>query len=442
MLLGALSFIGMVLIQNAPVEQYQHKYGSFWGGMILRLGLAHVYRSWWYLTILALATFNLILCTIKRIPITLRQAFGALTVDAGAAPSESPLRAVARPNTAIFEQLTTWLKLKHYRYVVKTTDSSALITARKGSSSRLGYLVIHCSILMIIIAGVINTWTGFRILHPLSIGESLKVSEIRPGADFTLRVDDFVIETTDEGKIKDYKSTVTILEREQEVLTSIIEVNHPLVYQGISFYQSSYGQEPDRIKVARLSYPLVNNTRLTVDVPFAEVFPISMLQGAIKITRFVPHFVKDLETGEVYSRSNEPQLPAIEVEWLQEGAVIDRGWLIRGMQTHSGTGMLAGFQFEAYQPCLFTGLEIANNPGMSLLLVSFGLASVGFMITFLVPHKLLRIRIMASDAYTTNLLITGSSRNNPQNLKRTIAALYQLVGVPPLMKDETDDSSV
>lgn len=46
--------------------------------------------------------------------------------------------------------------------------------------------------------------------------------------------------------IKDYKSNLTIIEDAKEILTKTIEVNHPLSYKGMSFYQASYGV--DKIK--------------------------------------------------------------------------------------------------------------------------------------------------------------------------------------------------
>ena len=62
-----------------------------------------------------------------------------------------------------------------------------------------------------------------------------------PRAEFKLRLDKFETEYYPKGGVKDWKSTLTVLEDEEPVLTKIVEVNHPLSYNGYVFYQSSYG---------------------------------------------------------------------------------------------------------------------------------------------------------------------------------------------------------
>ena len=56
-----------------------------------------------------------------------------------------------------------------------------------------------------------------------------------------MRLDQFSVSFYSSGAPKEFKSTVTILEGDRQVLTESIRVNHPLTYKGISFYQSSYG---------------------------------------------------------------------------------------------------------------------------------------------------------------------------------------------------------
>ena len=72
-----------------------------------------------------------------------------------------------------------------------------------------------------------------------------KDEEIPKALDFSVRCDDFSITYYDlkgPGKhVKEYSSLLTVLENGKEVLKKKIEVNHPLYYKGVAFYQSSYG---------------------------------------------------------------------------------------------------------------------------------------------------------------------------------------------------------
>jgi len=64
---------------------------------------------------------------------------------------------------------------------------------------------------------------------------------------FSVRCDDFNVTYYDlkgnkqDRFVKEYTSLLTIIENGKEVLEEKVEVNHPLHYRGIAFYQSSYG---------------------------------------------------------------------------------------------------------------------------------------------------------------------------------------------------------
>ncbi len=44
-----------------------------------------------------------------------------------------------------------------------------------------------------------------------------------------------------EKHVKEYTSLITILENGKEVLKKTVQVNHPLHYKGLAFYQANYG---------------------------------------------------------------------------------------------------------------------------------------------------------------------------------------------------------
>ena len=48
------------------------------------------------------------------------------------------------------------------------------------------------------------------------------------------------------GQIKDFKSTLQILEGQDMVKESVVEVNHPLTYGGYSLYQATYDRDREQ----------------------------------------------------------------------------------------------------------------------------------------------------------------------------------------------------
>jgi cytochrome c biogenesis protein len=221
---------------------------------------------------------------------------------------------------------------------------------------------------------------------------------------------------------------LTVIENGKPVLTKVIKVNHPLIYKGVGFYQASYGEEPDRIKEARIYLIEGGSFSAAIDMPFRETRDVPGTDLQIRVTDYVPDFVKDLATGEVRSRSPEPKLPAIRLEITRQGKVVDSGWLIMGMEAHSARGELARFHFADYYPLLYTGIDIAKNPGVSLMFTGFGVACIGLSLSFFVSFRRIWVRISEERPGRSEVRIAGVSSKQPLALKQEIDGLYELLG--------------
>ena len=425
LIIGCVSFLGMFILQNAPPEEYVSKYGQFWGNFIKITGLRNAYSVWWYLLLILLLCLNLVLCSLNRIKPSIRQAFSKPAPDDNQLLREARSLSVQAGSVTVQKHLETSLKKRGFVLAGLDKGSVKLIAAQKGSVSRLGYLVTHVAVLLVLVAGLINGKTAYRVDKPLSIGDTLDVSRVEPSARFSIRVDDFVIETNELGRVRAYKSTLTLIENGKAVLTKVIGVNHPLLYKGIGFYQASYGEEPDRIREARLY--LIENGASTaeIDVPFLEKKNVPGTDLQIRVARYVPHFVKNLETGEVRTRSLEPKLPAIKLEVLRGGTVVDSGWLIRGMEAHSSSGELGRFFFADYFPEFYTGIDVVKNPGATLLFTGFGVAGVGLLLSFLVVYKRVWVKIIEERPGQSEVRIAGTSARQPLALKQEIESMYE-----------------
>ena len=427
LIIGCVSLLGMFIFQNAPPEEYISKYGEFWGNFIRAVGLDNAYSVWWYLLLILLVSLNLVLCSLKRIKSSISQAFSRPRAQDHEILREARSMSISVGSVTVWKRLETSLRNKGF--AVDSVDSGALklIAAQKGSISRVGFIVTHIAVLLVLTAGIINGKFAYRVQEFLSIGESLDVSKVEPSADFSIRVDDFVIETTETGRVRAYKSTLTLIENGKKVLTKVIGVNHPLTYKGIGFYQASYGEEPDRIREARIYLIKDGSFAAAIDVPFHETRDVPGTDLQIRVTNYVPHFVKDLVTGEVSTRSLEPELPAVKLEVMRQGMVVDRGWLIRGMETHSANGELARFHFADYYPVLYTGIDVVKNPGASLMFTGFGVASVGLLLAFFVTYRRIWVRILEERPGQSEVRIAGISSKQPLALKREIDSLYEVL---------------
>jgi cytochrome c biogenesis protein len=428
LVIGCVSLLGMFILQNAPREEYVSRYGEFWGSFIQAVGLGNVYSVWWYLLLILLISVNLVLCSLRRIKPSFSQAFSRPKAQDHEMLGDAPSINIPDGSVTVWKRVETSLRNKGFVTDSADAGSIKLIAAQKGSISRIGFIVTHVAVLLVLIAGIINGKFAYRNEQPLSIGETLDVSKIEPSANFSIRVDDFVIETTEEGRARAYKSTLTVIENGRAVLTKVIGVNHPLMYKGIGFYQASYGEEPYRIKEARIYFIENGSVSAAIDVPFQETRDVPDTDLQIKVADYVPHFVKDLVTGEVRSRSLEPKLPAIRLEIMRQGKIVDSGWLIRGMEAHSTKSELARFHFADYYPQLYTGIDIAKNPGTSLMFTGFAIASIGLSLSFFVSFRRIWVRVSEECPGHSEVRIAGVSSRQPLALKREIDGLYEILG--------------
>lgn len=428
LVIGCVSFLGMFILQNAPGEEYISKYGESWGNFINAVGLGNVYSVWWYLLLILLISINLVLCSLKRIKPSFSQAFSRPTAQDHDILRDARCMNVSIGSVTLWKSLETGLRKKGYAVDSGGSGALRLIAAQKGGISRIGFIITHAAVFLVLIAGIVNGKFAYRSEQPLSIGETLDVSEIDPRADFSVRVDKFVIDTNEEGRVRAYKSTLTVIENGKDILTKVVGVNHPLTYKGIGFYQASYGEESDKIKEVRIYFLEDGQFSAAIDVPFGEMRDVPGTDLGIRVTDYVPHFVKDLVTGEVRSRSLEPKLPAVRLEITRQGRVIDSGWLIMGMDAHS-TGELARFHFADYYPLLYTGIDVVKNPGTSLMFAGFGVASLGLALSFLVSFRRIWVSIVEERPGQSEVRIAGVSNRQPLALKHEIENLYQLVGI-------------
>ena len=76
LLIACFSIIGTVIEQDQPIEVYKLNYplsnrvfGFLSWDIILKFGFDHVYKTWWFITLLFLIGISLLTCTfLKQIP--------------------------------------------------------------------------------------------------------------------------------------------------------------------------------------------------------------------------------------------------------------------------------------------------------------------------------------------------------------------------------------
>ena len=255
-LLALTSILGTVLEQNKDPQHYMQNYGMSESTYKLfdSLQFFDMYHSWWFLSLMGLFAVNLICCSIKRLPRIIKIVKEpTLVADEGLFRTFSNKGEVVVDGTveSVRDKVVALLGDKFAKPVVTEEDGKSYLFAQKGAYSRFGVYVTHASILIIFVGAMIGNVWGYKAYVNIVEGKSINSVWPRAGKEpipigFELRCDNFEVEFYEGGgRPKEFTSDLVVIENGQEVLKKTIEVNDPLNYKGLTFYQSSYGPAGD-----------------------------------------------------------------------------------------------------------------------------------------------------------------------------------------------------
>ncbi|MCL4542345.1 MAG: cytochrome c biogenesis protein ResB [Deltaproteobacteria bacterium] len=248
--IAVVSIIGTFINQGNTMAQYKIIYGAKVFATLYWLGFLNIYNSWYFIGLAALLMINLLTASINRFPRTLSAVFGPYPSFKEAAEKKSP--------KAVYESFESKQGIFEVVSVLKGVfgsplkESNAPVSGEKelyyskNSIFRFSSYIAHLSVIIIIIGVLLTVKYGFRSYTNIKVGEKTNVSYLIENnkpikLPFTIRLDKYETKYYPDGIPKSYISKISIIKRHTRVLTKDIKVNHPLTYNGITIYQSSYG---------------------------------------------------------------------------------------------------------------------------------------------------------------------------------------------------------
>ena len=412
-LLASLSIIGTLIIQNATRPEYLRRYGVGLYEVLNFFNLFDMYHSWWFSAILLLLVINLITCSVHRLPGIFRQiSRGSGELEdrmLKAIPYVEKIK-ISNP-TKGEENIQSSLKKWFKNGGRIETERAITLFAEKGRFSRLGVPITHVSILIILIGGIVGSLYGFKGRVEILEGETVdrifiraRDGEIPKSLDFSVRCDDFNVRYYDlpgkEKHVKEYSSQVTILENGKEVLKKTIQVNHPLHYKGLAFYQANYGTVHD----ITLGIQWRNKKqKATLKAPEGATVPVPNSNDLIRILQYAPqvhNFGEGVQV--VLFKPNQEPRPF---------------WLLKAFpkldEQRKDEFILT---FEGDSPREYTGLSVTKDPGVWVVWIGCGLMIFGLIVSFFFSHQKVWVRIPKTGG---EIVLAGSANKNRVGFEKT-----------------------
>ncbi len=408
-IVGIVSAAGTVILQRGTTssEEIERAYSPRTLQILDATGLTDVYHTWWFLTLLGLLALSIILVSLDRWPNAWRYysrpyrrtdaSFRAVLPLQKSVPVSDPAEALDAAERALKKH-----GLKPERMVEHNEVS---LYAEKSRFAVLAVYIVHAGLLLIMVGGVVDKHFGYKGFVNLVPGQKATATIDTPDGKstialpFAVRCDGAGQENyTGEfaGMPKRWWSNLTVEEGGRETYRKQIEVNEPLVYRGVRFYQANFGQSGTLDK-ARLVFANTGGGQKVIDLePQASA---QLDDGTtVKLMRFIPNAY--LMDGGVYQRSKELGNPAIEVEVTAHNAQAQTFWLFpsdqQGMRQivlvgpYDATGRPAAapYQIQGFVKTLpFTGLQVSYEPGQWAIWGGCIAMAIGMFLAFWVLHQ-------------------------------------------------------
>jgi len=417
-LLAFTSIIGTLIQQRQNPLLYIQRFGEPLYQIFKFLGFFDVYHSWWFMALLLILALNLLFCSLRRFPRDWK-----ILATSKIKLSETELRAFTSKEKITIENRGG------FPCKEKVKDEKGwYLFSEKGKYGRLAFYITHLSIILIFLGAIIGAAKGFKGFVNIPEGEKIDsiISTSQEGKRISKKLG-FEVECKkfeityyidEEGnptyRPKDYKSLLSIKEQGKEEYIKEIEVNHPLIYKGIYFYQSSYGDIPTlTITVQTSEGDMVDH----FDVGEKGSFHYLDKNGQnieVQVLQYLPDFIMD-QNRQYATRSNIPNNPAALLQIRRSNNQTDRTWVFQRIPNfpHSKSTDYKFSLTSINAKKKYTGLQVAWDPGVPVVWAGCIILILGIVIMFSVSHHRLWVTITNGGKYQTINIIGSTNKNKP-----------------------------
>nr|YP_010197697.1 Cytochrome c biogenesis protein [Gracilaria isabellana]UAD86113.1 Cytochrome c biogenesis protein [Gracilaria isabellana] len=320
LIIAIISIIGTVIEQNQSISYYQTTYpiknqllnSIINWKIILNLGLDHIYSNPCFIIILMVFFCSLLACTFSNQLPSLRNARKWKFLQQAHKRNN-------RSHFAKLEQISICnmiYSLYNNHYYIFHKERS--LYAYKGLAGRIAPIIVHFSIILTLIGSLISLLSGFTAQEIIPEGEIFHIKNtIQSGFNSTLpdnligKIKNFDITYNKDNSIKQFLSNIVLYNSQgQNINQKYIFVNSPLIFNGITFYQTDWSINSMRLKIGNskiIQQPIKKN-KINNQILWSCQLPINSTTHIILIVTKLNDQISIYDTYKnllIYTTSNE-----------------------------------------------------------------------------------------------------------------------------------------
>jgi cytochrome c biogenesis protein len=229
---------------------------------------------------------------------------------------------------------------------------------------------------------------------------------------FKVRCDDFQVDYyPGSQRPKDYFSRLTVIDAGKETLRERIEVNSPLKYGGIWFYQSSYGDTGRGLVVNIRAVDVKTGAGHDLKFNGGEILEVPGTGVRLSIRTIYPDFAQD-ELGRPTSRSNQPRNPVAAVNVTLPDGSSKLAYLFKHRpDLKTVEGLPVDLAFNDFSSLQYTGLQVVYDPGVWVIWTGCTFMVLGLWFAFFSSHRRVWVRLREEGGATAVLLAGNANKN-------------------------------
>ncbi len=263
LLIAIFSAAGTIIPQQESDQFYYDSFnekpllGIVNGYILLLFGFNHIYTSFWFLFLLLWLGIALSICSFKRQLPILRSALDWIDYKSPRQIAKLSIAQTIQTKDTFKSLDKLIINLEKQGWNVKETNGR--VAARQGAIGRVGPILIHLGIILLMLGATYGSLNGQNIERFLAPGRSIDLLGTNKEKLLTIELKNFQIERDPKGRTEQYRSIVNVIEPSGKNESKEISVNYPLRYKGLTLYQADWS-------IAAVTLQINNSPKLQIPI--------------------------------------------------------------------------------------------------------------------------------------------------------------------------------